>query len=61
MCGPAFPSVGDPGLPDQAADGDDRVGEVEEGVDDILVSLVAALQPVRTFRGLMPDWSPGLG
>jgi hypothetical protein len=47
MVGPGVPSVGDPGPPDQAADGDDRVGEVEERVDDLLAAFVAALQPVE--------------
>ncbi len=31
---------------DEAADGDDGVGEVEERVDDVLAALVAALQPI---------------
>ena len=39
-------SVKGPCLADEAADGDDGVGEVEEGVDGVLIGLVAALQPV---------------
>jgi len=33
-------------LADEATDGGDGVGEAEEGVDDFLAALVAALQPV---------------
>jgi hypothetical protein len=51
MCGPGVPAVGGPCLPDQATDGDDRVGEAEERVDDLLAPLVAALQPVE---GVVP-------
>src|SRR5277367_1995343 len=61
MCGSAVPSVGDPCLPDQATDGDDRVGEVEERVDDVLVSLVAALQSVEAVvPGVGPFDVPSL-
>jgi hypothetical protein len=42
-------------LADEATDGGDGVGEVEEGVDDFLAALVAALQPVE---GGMPGVSP---
>ena len=38
-------------LTDEATDGDDGVGEVEEGVDDVFVALVAALQAVE---GVVP-------
>src|ERR1700677_4825299 len=41
------PPVGALCVSDHAADGDDHVGEVEVGVDDVLVPLVAALQPVE--------------
>src|ERR1017187_6532348 len=47
MYGPGVPSLGGPGLADEATDGNDRVGEVEEGVDDVLVPFVAALQAVE--------------
>jgi hypothetical protein len=47
MCGPGVPSVGGPCLADQAADGDDRVGEVEERVNDVLAAFVASLQPAE--------------
>src|SRR5215207_5092920 len=33
--------------PDKATDGDDRVGEVEERADHLLVAFVAALEPVE--------------
>ncbi|OLM09374.1 hypothetical protein Ae706Ps2_6474c [Pseudonocardia sp. Ae706_Ps2] len=36
-----------PGLPDQATECDDGVGEVEERVDDGFAAFVAALQPVE--------------
>src|SRR3954454_2998470 len=39
--------MGGPGPPDQATHGDDRVGQVEEGVDHALAAFVAALQPVE--------------
>ena len=55
MRGPGVPSVEGPCLADQAADGDDRVGEVEERVDDLLAALVAALQPVE---GVVPGVGP---
>ncbi len=45
------PSVEGPGLPDEATYGDDRVGEVEEGVDHVFFAFVAALQPVE---GVVP-------
>ena len=38
----ALPPVESPCLADEPADGDDRVGEVEERVDDVLVAFVAA-------------------
>src|ERR1700745_1862287 len=43
----AVPPVEGPCLADEATDGDDGVGEVEEGVDDILVAFVAALEAVE--------------
>jgi hypothetical protein len=47
--------VGDPCPADEATDGDDRVGEVEERVDHLLAALVAALQPVeRVVPGVGP-------
>src|SRR2546430_1295578 len=49
------PPVGDPCLPDEATDGDDGVGEVEERVDDFLAPLVAALEAVE---GVMPGVRP---
>jgi len=42
-------------LADEATDGGDGVGEVEEGVDDFLAALVAALQPVEV---VVPGVSP---
>jgi hypothetical protein len=39
--------VGDPCPADEATDGDDGVGEVEERVDHLLPAFVAALQPVE--------------
>jgi hypothetical protein len=42
-------------LADEAADGAAGVGEVEEGIDDFLAALVAALQPVE---GVVPGVSP---
>jgi hypothetical protein len=39
--------VGGPGAADQATDGDDRVGEVEEGIDDDLAAFVAAGEPTE--------------
>src|SRR4029077_6966242 len=42
-------------LADEATDGGDGVGEVEEGVDDFLAALVAALQPVE---GVVAGVSP---
>jgi hypothetical protein len=53
--GPGVPSVGGPCLADWAADGDDRVSEVEERVDDLLAAFVAALQPVE---GVVPGVGP---
>src|ERR1700756_5595956 len=55
MLGTGVPPVGDPCLPDQATDGDDRVGEVEERVDDLLAALITALQPVE---GVVPGIGP---
>ena len=49
------PPVEDPCLTDEPAECDDRVGEVEEGVDDVLVAFVAALQPVE---GVVPGVGP---
>src|SRR6266571_8318930 len=47
------PPVRGPGPTNQATHGDDRVGEVEERVDDQLATFVAALQPVeRVFPGV---------
>lgn len=43
-----------PGLTDQATHGDDRVGEVEERLDDDLAAFVAALQPVEAAAGPHP-------
>src|SRR4051794_39144915 len=45
--GSMFPAVGGPGLPDEATDGDDRIGEVEVGVDHACAAFVAALEPVE--------------
>jgi hypothetical protein len=45
------PAVSRPCLPDQATHGGDRVGEVEEGVDDGGTPLVAAGEPVE---GVLP-------
>jgi carbonic anhydrase len=39
--------VGGPGFAHQGTEGDDRVGEVEERVDDDLGAFVAALRPVE--------------
>src|ERR1700751_4572442 len=55
MCRPGVPAACGPCLADQAADGDDRVGEVEVRVDDLLAPLVAALQPVE---GVLPGVCP---
>jgi hypothetical protein len=49
--GRLVPPVGGPCLADQATDRNDRVGEVEEGVNDFLAPFVAALQAVE---GVMP-------
>lgn len=43
--------MGDPCPSDQTADGDDGIGEVEEGVDDCGTALVAAGKPVE---GVLP-------
>jgi hypothetical protein len=43
--------VGGPGTADQATQGDDGVGKIEERVDDVLVAFVAALEPVE---GVVP-------
>src|SRR5260370_25177650 len=49
------PPAGCPRLPHECTAGDDRVGEVEVRVDDGLVPLVAALQPVEAVvRGAGP-------
>jgi hypothetical protein len=45
--GAGVPSVKGPCLADEAADGDDGVGEVEERVDDGFAALVAALEAVE--------------
>jgi hypothetical protein len=48
-------------LTDEATDGGDGVGEVEEGVDDFLAALVAALQPVEVVvPGVSPLGMPAL-
>ena len=53
--------MGGPCLADQATHGDDRVGEVEERVDDCLAALVAALEPVeRVVPGICPLDMPAL-
>ena len=39
--------MGGPGLSDEATDGDDRVGEVEVGVDHAFAAFVAALDSVE--------------
>jgi hypothetical protein len=39
--------VGRPGLPDKATHSDDRIGEVEVGVDHAFAAFVAALEPVE--------------
>src|SRR5437764_14634701 len=49
------PPVEGPCLADEPADCDDRVGEVEERVDDVFVTFVAALQPVE---GVVPGVGP---
>src|ERR1700745_3605396 len=43
----AVPPVEGPCLADEATVGDDGVGEVEEGVDDVLVAFIAALEAVE--------------
>ena len=55
-----YPPVGGPCLADQAADCNDRVGQVEECVDDILAAFVAALQPVEGVSGVRPFDMPAL-
>lgn len=45
------PAVGGPCPSDQAAHGDDRVGEVEEGIDDVDLALVA---PGNAVKGVLP-------
>ncbi len=48
-------------MADQATDGDDRVGEVEERIDHDLASLVAALEPVEAVvPGVRPLDVPAL-
>ena len=60
--GSVVPSVEGPGLSDEATYGDDRVGEVEEGVDHVFVAFVAALQPVeRVVPGIRALDVPALG
>jgi hypothetical protein len=49
--GAGVPAVGGSGAADQATDGDDRVGEVEEGFDDGLPPFVAAGEAVE---GVVP-------
>jgi hypothetical protein len=49
--GAFVPAVGCPGSSDQATDGDDRVGEVEEGIDDGGAAFVAAGEAVE---GVLP-------
>jgi hypothetical protein len=46
-------------LADEATDGDDGVGEVEEGVDDFLAALVAALP--GWIGAVSPFWAQGHG
>jgi hypothetical protein len=47
---------------DEATHGDDRVGEVEEGVDHTFASFVAALQPVeRVVSGIRALDVPAVG
>lgn len=61
MRGSGLPSVGGPYLADQATDGDDRVGQVEERVDDVFAAFVAALQPVEAVvPGVRPLDVPAL-
>ena len=43
--------MGGPGPAEQATDGDDRIGEVEEGVDDGRAAFVAAGEAVE---GVLP-------
>ena len=46
--------------PDEATDGDDRVCEVEERADHLLVAFVAALEPVeRVVPGVRALEMPG--
>ena len=60
--GSCVPPVEGPGLPDEATHGDDRVGEVEEGVDHVFLAFVAALQPVeRVVPGIRALDMPALG
>src|SRR5215467_5923014 len=57
----AVPPVEGPCLADEPADCDDGVGEVEEGVDDVFVAFVAALQPVEVVvPGVGPLHVPAL-
>lgn len=46
--GAFLPAVGGPCLPDQATDGEDRVGEAEDCVDDSGAPLVAAGEPAES-------------
>ncbi|MFE4016952.1 hypothetical protein ACFXPZ_05885 [Streptomyces sp. NPDC059101] len=51
--------MGAPGSADQAADGDDRVGEVEEGFDDGDPPFEAACEPVEgVLPGVGALWNP---
>ena len=50
--GSSVPAMADPGPPNQATNGDDRVGEVEECVDDDRVAFVAAGQ---AGEGVLPS------
>src|SRR5437764_11292008 len=57
----AGPPVEGPCLADEPTDCDDRIGEVAERVDDVLIALVAALQPVEAVvPGVGPLDGPAL-
>ncbi|GGJ71785.1 hypothetical protein GCM10010121_097980 [Streptomyces brasiliensis] len=49
VLGTGSPAVGGPGSADQTTDGDDRVGEVEEYLDDADAPFVAAGESVEAF------------
>lgn len=51
----ARPSGGGPGAANEATDGDDRVGQVEERLDDACTPFVAARQP---GEGVVPGVGP---